>query len=56
MRYRSRPELTIIDSADGYSFLGATAIGRLIIWGTGLLKVFQQPIESSSDLVLVMSR
>jgi hypothetical protein len=55
-RYRSRPEITIIDSADGYSFLRVTVIGLVIIWVTGLVKEFQQPIESGSDLVFVISR
>ena len=55
-RYRSRPEITIIDPADGYSFLRATVIGLVIIWGAGLLKELQQPVGSGSDLVFALSR
>ena len=56
VRYRSRPELTIIDPADGYRFLRATVIGLVIIWVAGLVKEFQQPLDSGSDLVLALSR
>jgi len=42
---RYRPALTIIDPADGHRFLRVTIIGLLIIWGLGLLKYFQQPID-----------
>lgn len=55
-RYRSRPEITIIDYADGYCFLRATVIGLAIIWIAGLAKEFQQPIGSGSDLVFAISR
>lgn len=38
---RYRPELTIIDPADGRSFLRATWIGLAVIWSLGLLQAFQ---------------
>jgi hypothetical protein len=55
-RYRSRPEITIIDPADGYGFLRATVIGLVIIWVAGLVKELQQPLDSGPDLVLALSR
>lgn len=51
---RYRPTLTIIDPADGRTFLRATVIGLIIIWGAGLLKGLAQPIDSGSDLLLAL--
>ena len=48
---RYRPALTIIDPADGRSFLRATVIGLVIIWSAGLLVSLQQPIDSGWDLL-----
>ena len=48
---RYRPTLTIIDPADGRSFLRATWIGLAIIWTAGLLAPLAQPIHSGSDLL-----
>ena len=48
---RYRPALTIIDPADGRSFLRATVIGLVIIWSAGLLASLQQPIDSGWDLL-----
>ncbi len=53
---RYSPVLTIIDPADGYTFLRATVIGLAIIWGAGLLQEFLQPVESGSELVMALSR
>lgn len=46
---RYQPALIIIDPADGHSFLRATVIGLLVIWGVGLLVSMGQPIASASD-------
>src|SRR5688572_4251548 len=48
---RYRPALTIIDPADGRSFLRAAGIGLAIIWSAGLLASLQQPIDSGWDLL-----
>lgn len=48
---RYRPTLTIIDPADGRSFLRATVIGLAIIWCLGLLEQLQQPIASADDVI-----
>ena len=48
---RYRPTLTIIDPADGRSFLRATVIGLAIIWLAGLLEVLRQPIGSGWDVL-----
>lgn len=48
---RYRPALTIIDPADGGSFLRASVIGLAIIWSAGLLASLQQPIDSGWDLL-----
>lgn len=48
---RYGPALTIIDPADGRSFLRATVVGLALIWSLGLLLRLREPIESGSDLV-----
>lgn len=53
---RYRPVVTIIDPADGYTFLRLTVVGLAIIWGAGLLKEFLQPVEPGSDLILALTR
>ncbi len=53
---RYLPALTIIEPADGYKFLRATAIGLTAIWVLGLLKHLQQPIQSGWDLLSVMGQ
>ncbi|NUO75433.1 MAG: hypothetical protein HOQ32_05400 [Lysobacter sp.] len=40
---RYRPQLSIIDPADGHAFLRATAIGMAIIWILGLLEATTAP-------------
>ena len=45
------PGLTIVDPADGRSFLRATLVGLAIIWSVGLLASLQQPIGSGWDLL-----
>jgi hypothetical protein len=52
---RYRPTLTIIDPADGRSFLRATVIGMVVLWILGLLDSLRQPIaiDSASDLLHV---
>ena len=47
---RYRPTLTIIDPADGRSFLLATVVGLAIIWGLGLLEVLLQPENAAGFL------
>jgi hypothetical protein len=47
---RYRPTLTIIDPADGRSFLLASVVGMAIIWGLGLLQVFLQPENAAGIL------
>ena len=47
---RYRPTLTIIDPADGRSFLQFTVIGLAILWCAGLLRL-QRPIVSGWDLL-----
>lgn len=47
---RYRPTLTIIDPADGRSFLLATVVGMAIIWGLGLLQVLLQPENAAGFL------
>ena len=51
---RYRPALTIIDPADGHSFLRATVIGLAIFWCVGLWEALRQPIDS--DLLLALSQ
>ena len=53
---RYRPTLTIIDPADGRSFLRATVIGLAIIWCLGLLERLQQPIGSGAELLGVIAQ
>ena len=53
---RYRPPLTIIDPADGRSFLRAAAIGLAIIWSVGLLASLQRPIDSGWDLLQAMGQ
>lgn len=48
---RYRPTLTIIDPADGPTFLRATVIGLAIIWSLGLVEAMR--IASESDLALL---
>lgn len=48
---RYRPTLTIIDPADGIRFLRLSLIGMAIIWIAGLLAIFRQPAEGTSDLL-----
>ncbi len=52
---RYRPTLTIIDPADGRSFLHATVIGMAVIWILGLVDSLRQPIaiDSAWDLLHV---
>ena len=53
---RYRPALTIIDPADGRSFLRATVIGLVIIWSVGLLVALQAPIGAGGDWLSVLGR
>lgn len=53
---RYRPTLTIIDPADGYSFLRAAVIGLAIIWDVGLLTSLQQPIDSGWDVLSILGQ
>ncbi len=48
---RYRPTLTIIDPADGHSFLRATVIGLAIIWVLGLLVRLRQSIDAPGGLL-----
>ena len=53
---RYRPTLTIVDPADGHSFLLASAIGLVTIWVLGLLVRLRQPIGSGSDLLRALGQ
>ncbi len=53
---RYRPTLTIIDPADGRSFLRATVIGLAIIWCLGLLEQLQQPIVSTEEVIRALAQ
>jgi hypothetical protein len=53
---RYRPTLTIIDPADGHSFVRAAVIGLAIIWSLGLLMRLRQPIDSGSDLLRALGQ
>lgn len=53
---RYRPTLTIIDPADGHTFLRASVIGLAVIWVIGLLSVLQQPIGTGLDLLTPLSQ
>lgn len=51
---RYRPTLTIIDPADGHSFLRAAVIGLAVIWSLGLWESLRQPIGSVDALLRVL--
>ena len=53
---RYRPSLTIIDPADGHSFLRACVIGLGLIWLAGLLLCLRQPIHSGSDAISALGQ
>jgi hypothetical protein len=53
---RYRPTLTIVDPADGQTFLRATVIGLVLIWSLGLWASVQQPIDSGSDLLRALGQ
>jgi hypothetical protein len=53
---RYRPTLTIIDPADGHTFLRAAVIGLAIIWCVGLLMRLRQPIDSGWDLLTALGQ
>lgn len=53
---RYRPTLTIIDPADGRTFLRASVIGLAIIWCAGLLTVLRQPIGSGWDFLQALGQ
>jgi hypothetical protein len=53
---RYRPTLTIIDPADGNTFLRATVIGLAIIWCMGLWMSLRQPIDSGGDLLRALGQ
>ena len=53
---RYRPALTIIDPADGHSFLRVTVIGLAIIWCLGLLQRLGQPIGSAGDVLNLLGQ
>lgn len=53
---RYRPTLTIIDPADGHTFLRASVIGLAVIWAIGLIAVLQQPIGTGLDLLTPLSQ
>ena len=53
---RYRPTLTIIDPVDGRSFLRASVIGLLVIWGLGLVHFFQRPIGSEEEFLQALGQ
>jgi hypothetical protein len=53
---RYRPTPTIIDPADGRSFLRAAVIGLAIIWCLGLLIRLRQPIDSGGEFLRALGQ
>jgi hypothetical protein len=53
---RYRPTLTIIDPADGHSFLRAAVIGLALIWCLGLVIRLLQPIDSAGEFLGVLGQ
>ena len=53
---RYRPTLTIIDPADGRSFLRSAVVGLAIIWCLGLLLLLRQPVDSAWDVLSVLGQ
>lgn len=53
---RYRPPLTIIDPAEGRSFLQATVIGLVLLWALGLLDVLREHLPTGWDLLVPLSR
>lgn len=53
---RYRPPLTIIDPADGPTFVRASVIGLAIIWSLGLLSLLRTPVDSTGDMLLALGR
>ena len=53
---RYRPALTIIDPADGHTFLRASVIGLALIWSLGLFGSLRLPIESGWDVLTALGR
>lgn len=53
---RYRPTLTIIDPADGHTFLRATVVGLAVIWSLGLLMVLRQPAHPGGDLLTALGQ
>ncbi len=51
MAARYRSPLTIIDPADGRSFLRAASIGMALIWAAGLLELLQRPADAAGGLL-----
>jgi len=47
---RYRPALTVIDPADGRSFMLASVVGMAVIWGLGLLQVLLEPENAAGFL------
>lgn len=53
---RYRPALTIIDPADGRSFLRASVIGLAVIWCLGLLQYLWPALESGSSTLAALGQ
>lgn len=53
---RYRPNLVVIDPADGYAFVRLTVIGLLVIWTLGLIAQFGEPIHSADEFLLALGQ
>src|SRR5690606_21056783 len=53
---RYRPTLTVIDPADGWSFVRASAIGLAILWAAGLLRLPWSSAESGGEVLGLLGR
>lgn len=53
---RYRPALTIIDPADGHTFLRWTWVGLAVIWLLGALSVLQQPADLEGSVLRAVAQ
>jgi hypothetical protein len=53
---RYRPELTIIDPADGHRFMRMAVIGLVVLWALELLARVRQPVDHASGLLGMMGQ
>lgn len=53
---RYRPPLTVIDPADGRSFLHAAWIGTAVLWALGLIERLRHPVDGTGQLLGVLGQ